>query len=383
MLQPLPNIKFRIRQSLLEQAQCLFRFKRHSLDGLPSPDTEPTMRGTEFHDMAKQYVDHLVKRQFDTDYQKADVIASRYHGDARRLFERWTREREFDPSVIFETEFTITLRWDYTPTGMETIPEKAPWGGTLDRIELDMQKFEADVWDYKTSWAIFSPDTIQARYYPWLLSKVFPSLKKIRFHLDFVRYNVVKMREFTKEDLVQVEREIEELVLRLDLAMVNKEWPAITTPYCSNCVLECPLVQGGLSRKLVGQIDPETADQMAAELYTMTAQASRIRTILKNYAAENGPIAIGSHHVLGFRKTRKVRYAAKEIAELNVKHGFDSVRALQSDSKEIKKIARDYPGYQETLDKSKKTKDHSTTDFVFISSEPEIDFEAGELPEDW
>ena len=382
MLQPLPNITFRIRQSLLEQAACLFRFKKHTLDGLPSPDTEPTMRGTEFHDMTKQYIDHLVKRGFDTDYDAADRISSRYHGEAKRLFDRWTREREFEPKTIFETEFTITLRWDHTPISVDTPPEEAPWGGTLDRVELDLDNGEADIWDYKTSWAIFSPDTIQARYYPWLLSKVFVKLKKIRFHLDFVRYNVIKTQEFTKEDLVVVEREIEELVKRLDLAIETKQWPAITNAYCANCVLECPLVQGGLSRKLVGQIDAETADAMAAELYTMTAQANRMKTVLKNYAAENGPIAVGAHHVLGFKKTRKVRYAAREIAELNKKHGFDEVRALQSDSKEVKKISRDYPEYLRTLNKSKKTKDNSTSEFVFMSSEPELEFD-GEAPEDW
>lgn len=338
------------------------------------------MRGTEFHDMAKLYVDHLVKRQFDTDYDKAEVIAQRYHGDARDIFTRWTREREIDSAAVFETEFTITLTWDYRPVPIKTPGHEAPWGGTLDRIEICGD--EADIWDYKTSWVVFSPTTIQARYYPWLLSKLFPNLKKIRFHLDFVRWNVVKMREFTRDDLVTVEREIEELVKRLDLAIETQQWPAITTPYCAHCVLQCPLIAAGLSRKLIGQIDDAIAEEMAAELYTMTAQIGRMKTILKTYAADHGPIGVGTHHVLGFKKNRKIRYSPQEIAALNDKHGFEKVRGLQSDSKEIRKIARDYPNYQETLDKSKKTKDQTTTDFVFLTSEPELDFE-GQTPEDW
>jgi len=337
------------------------------------PDTQPTMRGTEFHDMAASYAAHLMVNQLETDWEWADKIATLFHGEAKQLFLDWVKRQTFQPENIVDVESTITLDWNFKPVAKETESHLAPWQGTLDMISFSADGTEADIEDYKTSWMAFSPDTIQSMYYPWLLSKVFPGLKKIRFHLNFVRWNIRKTREFLIEEMPAVEQAIFELVKRLNFAIETKQWPAITNPYCPNCVLECPLVKAGITRKMVGQIDGVLAQQIAEELFAMESQSTYLKGILRNYVADQGPITL-THHILGFKKKIKTTYPVKQVTKLNSKYGFEPVRALRADSQEIKKIGKRYPDYVSEL--AKLGVDRSTTDFAFLSLEKEVETES-------
>lgn len=355
------------RQSTLELAKCLYRFKKHELEGFPNPQTEATLRGTALHAMHSVYVNHLIATQQSTDYGFADATADRYRGDAADLFKQWVRERIFDPERTFGTEVHIALKPDFTPAAASATPAEAPYRGTLDRIEIDGD--HADIYDLKTNFAIFQATTIQAIFYPWLLHKLLPYLKTITFHLDFVRWNVQREDTFTAEEIDVKEIEIRNQVKQIQMAKDDDDWPAVVNPNCCYCVLECPLVKAGMSRAVIGQIrDRAEAAAMAGELHALETRAGRIHDVLRQWASENGPIEL-EHLTLGFKKVRKIEHKAVVIKALNQEFGFAETRALRGDTREVTKIGRQYPEYQRRAEA--KAKDKSTTKLVFLKPEPE------------
>jgi len=366
------DITFRIRQSTLELAVCLHRFNQHIVHKMPRPDTIYTVRGTAFHALAHKYVNYLVQTNQSSEHVYAESLTQDgaiFDTDAIALFREWHAKHLFQPDFIFGNEVRVLLDWDLNPAPPETPPRLAPFSGDLDRVEIDGTT--GDIYDYKTSFAIFNPTTVQAYFYPWLLRRQFPHLRTIRFHLDFVRFNAMKHREFSVAEIDEREGDIILLTKRLFKALDDRVWPVIPNENCSNCTLECPLVNAGMTREAIGQIASyEQAVSMTQELYALENKATHFKAVLRNYVAENGPVEI-LHHRLGFKKKVKKKYPPGKIMVLNDKYGFEESRGLASDQKELNKIMRTYPEYVTELDAF--AKDQSTTDFQFMPLDPTLE----------
>lgn len=311
------------------------------------------------HAMHRDYVDHLRKTEQPYDYEAAEEIENRYDSkEARSLFHDWYQRSIFEPERIYGTEVQLSLDENFEPCAREV----AVYSGDFDRLELDGQT--ATVIDLKSNFAAFNPTTIQSIFYPWLLSKTLKHIDKIVFELHFVRYNIIRRREFDLVEIAVAEKEIMALVARIVAAWEKNDWPATPCSQCSFCVLECPLVVAGMKREAIGQVGTEErATMLAGELYVMEMRAKRLKEQLKAYVSENGPIHMDHGQALGFVKRTSQEYDVQHTRALNEEHGFDKNRALAVDNQEIKRIKKRYPEFVSRLEKTKK--DASTTIFGF------------------
>lgn len=361
MFQPV-SLPFRIRQSTLNDAKCLFRFHESHILGHREPDSDAAGRGTQVHALAKRYVDYLVASRQEVDWGYADELLAEHDWDtdAAQIFKYWTRGRSFEPQSIFATEYKVRLGWDLRPC----LPEDAVFSADMDMVE--MVGDHATIHDWKTNWAAFEPHTAQAIIYPWMMFHLMPHLNRITFSLEFMRWGIVRSRDFRRDHLEQMDWYVKNQVSRLLSAYHANEWPAAVNSTCVYCRLECPLVKAGLSRQMVGQVQtPEQAQSMAQQLYALTKTAKQLQAILRAYASEAGPFEIGNDITLGFTKREKKVYDPQTIVKLNKEHGFDELRGLTVNPKEVRKVGRDYPEYVTAAQAS--AKDRSSTVFQFRS----------------
>lgn len=358
------KLPFVIRQSLLEQSRCLYRLNQMQGLNVEEPESEFAKRGTDFHALAKLYVDHLAGTSQSTDWTYArDLTTTKdWNEEAVRIFVPWAEHSIFDPGKIFASEYKVRLNEKF-----EACDEHdAVYSGDMDRVDIGDNN-SATIVDYKTFWQIKEPDTIQAIFYPWLLFKVAPYLDSITFVLDFVRYpGATRRREFTRNQLQRMDAYVENQVQRLAEAYADKEWPAAVNAGCAYCRLECPLVAAGLSIESVGQVQsPAHASSMAQQMFALKRAYSQLQTALKAYSNEFGPIDAGNDIRLGYSKQDQFEYDVKAIQALNEEHGFVRDRGLKVASGEVKKIGKSYPEY--VMRAKIGSKDRSKTVFKFSS----------------
>lgn len=361
------NLPFRLRQSSLEDAKCLYRFHSVHVLGNRDPEGEFATRGTHFHELAKQYVDFLRRSQQTSDWEYADELtnAKDWNLEAIAIFKGWARSQFIETEHIFETEYKVRLDWNFQPVDDDDPEQKKRVVFSADMDRLEFRGTEATVHDYKSHFMSFKPTTIQAVYYAYLIFRLFPHIETVKFQLEFVRYGISpEAREFTREDIPEMERYVEQQIARLIDALESNVWPAMVNSKCAYCMLSCPLVEAGLTQEAVGQVQTdERAAEMAQQLYALHLAAKRLHANLKNWATRSGTIDAGNDIRLGFKKVQKWKMEPKVIMGLNSDHGFAPTRALSVDSKEVKKIGKQYPEFAEKAYKS--GKDKSTTAFKF------------------
>ena len=361
------DIPFRIRQSSLEDAKCLYRFHKIHVLKQRDPESEFALRGTHFHDLGKQYVDFLRNTQQESDWSYGDELTE--SGDlnleAIGIFKNWIRSRSFNVNDIFATEYKVRLGWDLKPRDEDDPKQAKQIVFSADMDILEIVRTTATTVDYKTHFMAFRPTTIQSIFYPWIILHVMPEIETVRFQLEFVRWGISpEPRVFTREDLPMMDRYVGQQVLRLQSAFETDQWPASVNTKCAYCTLECPLVKDGLTQETIGQVQTaERAAQMAQQLYAMHLAAKRLHTNLKNWATRYGAIDVGNDIRIGFKKSSKSKHSARKALQLNDQYGFDPARALKVDSVELKKIGKGYPEYVSEL--MTQSKDASTTSFKF------------------
>ncbi len=366
VLQPY-KLPFRIRQSTLETARCLFRFHKLHVLGQSDPESEFAQRGTDFHALGKGYVDYLCSSKQDSDWEYGEELVNsrNWNLEAVGIFKNWIRSQSIDTETIFATEYKIRLDWNLQPVHEEDADaeERIVFSADIDRLHI--RGTEAVAHDYKTHFASFRPTTIQAIVYSWLIFKLFPHIDTVKFQLEFVRWGISpEAREFSREDIPMMDRYVEQQILRLIAALETDEWPATVNSKCSFCLLECPLVEAGLTQEAIGQVQTQDhAEEMTRQLYALRQASTRLHAHLKNWAMRNGPIDAGNDIRLGFSKSSRFEFDTKTIMALNEQHGFAATRGLKPSAAEVKKIAKRYPEY---LAEARKTaKDKSTTKFNF------------------
>ena len=363
------ELPVRIRQSSLTDARCLYHYQQHHIKGIRKGDSEASVRGTHFHKAAKDYVDHLVETGQYTHYAKAEEIAKSYP-DSQGIINRWCERSIFYPERIYATEFNILLDWDFKPVPPDTPIKYSPYSGTLDRVE--MMGDIADIYDYKTNRAVFDVETIQTVYYPWLLSKVFPHLTEIKFHLDFVRFGVIRDRTFSKDELqFVVQPQIEGWESNLLEAIENNHFPAMGGhSTCNYCQLECPLVTAGLDEKAVVQVKKyDDATSMAETALTMRKRSAKMMQALKHFASKEDTTIELTEEVLDFHLVEKWKYDRAALMKLNEQYGLDPLNGLAPSKQALKKTFRRYPEFERDLQGASENRSHSEFEFKKKPSE--------------
>src|SRR5260370_18531714 len=60
---------------------------------------------------------------------------------------------------------------------------------------------EAEIEDWKSYYQVIAAETFQSKFYPMLLMCLNPSLERVKFNLEFVRYGTSRTVEYTRADL--------------------------------------------------------------------------------------------------------------------------------------------------------------------------------------
>ncbi len=193
---PIPPLS----QSRHGDMACETLYVRKHVQGARLWESEPAARGIEIHQILATYINHLVAARRSTDLEVLGALMKGAGIEAREVLEKFRDNHIFDPEKILATEVHIALDQDFHPIEDSDGERRPEYEGTLDLVMLHSLT-EAEIDDWKSYYQIIDADTFQSKFYPLLLMCLNPSLEKVKFVLEFVRYGASRCAEYTRRDL--------------------------------------------------------------------------------------------------------------------------------------------------------------------------------------
>jgi PD-(D/E)XK nuclease superfamily len=254
-------------------------------------ESEPAARGIEIHQVLATYINHLVRIRRATDLEMLDALIKGAGTEAREVLEKFRDNHAFDQEKIAATELHIALDENFLPVEHSCHDRQvAGYEGTLDLVMLHSLT-EAEIDDWKSYYQVIAADTFQSKFYPLLLMCLNPSLERVKFVLEFLRYGVSRCVEYTRKDLPWLkelaqrerarQRRLHELV-----SVGDRELKASPGRHCTWCPLllnGCPVAE----TNPYGQMTPEERLRFALWLQEAEKRNSRV---LRDSMIERGPI---------------------------------------------------------------------------------------------
>ncbi len=280
-----------LSQSRYGDMACDTLYFRKHVQGARAADSEAAARGIEIHRILATYLNHLVETRRGTDVAVLDSLMKGAGDEAREVLEKFRENHTFDPETILATELHIALDENFVPIenpGDEA--QIAAYEGTLDLVMLDSLR-EAEIDDWKSYYQVIDADTFQSKFYPLLLMCLNPSLERVRFVLEFVRYGVSRCVEYTRKDLsslkelAQRERARQRKLYEMDTVRGGdlKASPGRHCTWCPLLLNGCPVAE----TNPYGQMTAEERLRFALWLQEAEKQNTKV---LKDLMVERGPI---------------------------------------------------------------------------------------------
>ena len=265
-------------------------FRKH-VQCARAADSEAAARGIEIHRILATYLTHLVGIRHATDLHVFDALIESAGDESRAVLERFRENHFFDPEKILATELHIALDGNFLPieNPIEDT-QTAEYEGTLDLVMLDSFT-EAEIHDWKSYYQIIDADTFQSKFYPLLLMCVNPTLDRVKFILEFIRYGVSRSVEYMRKDLpwlkelAQRERGRQKRLHRMD-PIGSDHLKALPGRHCT----WCPLLLNGCPVAETNAYSQMTAEQrLRFALWLQEAEKQNTK-VLKDLLVEGGPI---------------------------------------------------------------------------------------------
>jgi len=254
-------------------------------------ESEAAARGIEIHQILATYINHLVRARRATDLEAFDALMKGVGSEAREVLERFQDNHAFDPEKILATELHIALDENFLPIEASDEEGKAAeYEGTLDLVMLHSLT-EAEIDDWKSYYQIIDADTFQSKLYPLLLMCLNPSLERVKFVLEFVRYGASRCVEYTREDLpwlkelAQRER-MRQIRLHQRASSGSLDLKASPGRHCTWCPLllnGCPVAETNPYARMTAE------KRLRFALWLQEAEKQNTR-VLKNLMVKRGPI---------------------------------------------------------------------------------------------
>ena len=305
--------------------ETLYRFKHVRRETIA--ESEAAARGTEIHRILATYINHLVQVGRALDLEVFDQLMRTASEEAREVLEKFRDNHGFEPDKVLATELHIALDEDFVPIddslsdqgNANTKTARIPaYESTLDLVMLHSLT-EAEIEDWKSYYQVIAADTFQSKFYPMLLMTLNPSLERVKFNLEFVRYGTSRSVEYTRADLPWL-RELaqRERARQIELHKRNGSRTAKASPgrHCTWCPLllnSCPVAKTNPYRRMT----PERRLRFALWLQ----QAERHNTsVLKDLVTERGPIHYCDEnqveYVAAFEAVEKKSYPYNKVASV-------------------------------------------------------------------
>ena len=326
--------------------------------GTKRTDNEYSLRGTEVHKLS-DYIDHLVatKQTSDPEWFRENILSRPYGDDAIAILTSAVEWIMIDPEKILGTEVYLALDEKLEPIFTDEEGEKedfTAFEGTLDYIQCPDAE-TGEIWDWKSFFQVVDPDSFQSRLYPLLLFKHYPTLKLVRFHLQFVRYGISRSVEYTREQVPELEAEAKRYRARqlklhaaaamptegLDVAteydVKGKFMGAMPGAHCQYCpkltaslgamqIVKAAGTTAGVDPNKIcplAEINPFVAhsveDRVRYGIWISQAARENAR-VLREHVKLNGPIEIedanGQKYSARYDETAEVKYPLKGAFEV-------------------------------------------------------------------
>ena len=310
-----------LSQSRHGDMACETLYVRKHVQGARLGESEPATRGIEIHEILATYINHLVRTKRSTDLKAFGALIRGAGAEAREVLERFRDIHVFDPEKILATELHIELDHDFHPIEDLDGDERAPdYEGTLDLVMLHSLT-EAEIDDWKSYYQVIEADTFQSKFYPLLLMCLNPSLERVKFVLEFVRYGVSRCVEYTRKDLpwlkelAQRER-ARQRKLHEWVSVGDRELNASPGRHCTWCPLllkGCPVAE----TNPYGQMSAEERLRFALWLQEAEKQNTRV---LRDLMVKRGPIRYRddnqSEYLADFVPTEKRFYPYRDAVSI-------------------------------------------------------------------
>src|SRR5260370_34722775 len=185
-------------------------------------------------------------------------------GEGGEVLERFRDDHAFGPDKVLATELHIALDEDFQPIedslGDEGNPnakmaEIPAYEGTLDLVMLHSLT-EAEIEDWKSYYQVIAAETFQSKFYPMLLMCLNPSLERVKFNLEFVRYGTSRTVEYTRADLpwlkelAQSERARQSELHKRNGSRTAKASPGRHCTWCPLLLNACPVAKTNPYRRM-------------------------------------------------------------------------------------------------------------------------------------
>lgn len=216
-----------LTQTLANEMACEYGYSLVEIQGLKTPATGPSYRGTDIHAVLGPYAMHCAQKRVPADFMFLDSLTNSLGDEAATILESCRDNITIDWQNLFGVEVLCGLDNAFQPTngvdhggniqrineiwGIEPLIPHAPaaYCGTLDVIYLMPGHKVARITDWKSHPRPFEADTIQGKLYSLLLFMHMPELQEVEFGLRFVRYaNIVKTHKYFRSDVPQMMEDV-------------------------------------------------------------------------------------------------------------------------------------------------------------------------------
>jgi PD-(D/E)XK nuclease superfamily len=300
---------------------CETLYVRKHVEGGRVAESGPASRGIEIHHTLAAYINHLVRTRRATDLDALDSLTRCAGSEAREVLEKFRDNHAFDPEKILATELHIALDDKFLPIERPGDDDQmAEYEGTLDLVMLDSVT-EAEIDDWKSYYQVIDADTFQSKFYPLLLMCLNPSLERVKFVLEFVRYGTSRCVEYTQKDLPWLkelaQRERARQRKLHDVASLGerdlKAFPGRHCTWCPLLLNGCPVA----ATNPYGQMSAE--ERLGFALWLQEAEKQNTK-VLKDFMVERGQIRYRdenqSEYVADFVPTEKKFYPYRNAASI-------------------------------------------------------------------
>ena len=278
-----------LSQSRYGDMACETLYVCKHVQGARVGESEPAARGIEIHEVLASYLNHLVRARRGADLEVFDALTKGAGDEAREVLEKFRGNHAFDPEKILATELYIALDKNFLPIEHPDDEEQiAEYEGTLDLVMIHSLT-EAEIDDWKSYYQVIDADTFQSKFYPLLLMCLNPSLERVKFVLEFVRYGASRCAEYTRKDLpwlkelAQRERARQRKLHGLNRSRKPKTSPGRHCTWCPILLNGCPVSDTNPYARMTAE------RRLRFALWLQEAEKQNTK-VLKDLMVKRGPI---------------------------------------------------------------------------------------------
>jgi len=278
-----------LSQSRYGDMACETLYVCKHVQGTRLRESEAAARGAEIHQVLAAYINHLVRTMCATDLEVFDALMHGAGDEAREVLETFRNNHAFDPEKILATELHIALAENFLPVEpLGNASQTGEYEGTLDLVMIHSLT-EAEIDDWKSYYQVIDADTFQSKFYPLLLMCLNPSLERVKFVLEFVRYGASRSVEYTRKDLpwlkelAQRERARQRKLHELNRSRKLKTSPGRQCTWCPLLLNGCPVAETNPYARMTAE------RRLRFALWLQEAEKQNTK-VLKDLPVERGPI---------------------------------------------------------------------------------------------